>query len=231
MNRLSLLVVAGLVASGCVPTDSDSPIRVLGAQLVPSTNEGGCEFADTGDPLLTRGSMDVSARTSFFIQFNVESNLQATETQVGGDTIAGPERNDFIAEQQELNYTLSGTSVSFEQETVQIYSVIRPGDTARTIVDLIGPKAYATLLANVPAGTAAELVVTMQLVGRLASGPVIRSTEATFPITVFNSGFTGCPAGTGLDPTGPCSSGGGQNGVPPQCCPVDATTGALTCPS
>lgn len=228
-TRVSVIVAALITAAGCAPTDSDPPIRLLGAQLVPSTTGGGCEFADESDPLLTRGSMDISARSSFFIQFSVESNLQPVETQVGGDVIAGSERNDFIVKQQILNYTLSGTSAAFEQETLAIYSVIRPGATNRTIVDLIGPRAYATLLANVPAGSAAELIVNFQLAGNLASGPAVRSTIASFPITVFNSGFAGCPSGTGLNPGGPCSSGGGQNGVP-LCCPADATTGEVTCP-
>ena len=67
-----------------------------------------------------------------------------------------------------------------------------------------------------------SLLVTLQLFGELGSGRDVESNEATFPITVFNSGTTSCPAGQVPLPSGPCNSPGGQDGAP--ICGVPPTT-------
>lgn len=229
MKNLTLpLAALALAAFGCAPADSDSAIRILSARAIPSS-AGVCTFADTESPSLTRGSLDISSRNRYLAQFGIESILLPLETEVGDEVIAGAERLDFIADQMVVNYTLSGSSVTFEEEALAMYALIRAGASAEQIVDLIGPKAAATLATAVPVGGVAELLVRFQLRGHLASGAAIRSTEITFPITVFNSGFTGCATGEGFNPAGPCGTGGGQDGIP-VCCPADATTGEVTCP-
>jgi hypothetical protein len=209
----ALLAISAMTSVGC--TYEDTPIRLLNARPV----SGEPSACSPGDIAQYTGSLDASGQGSYLIAFNTESNIQSLSTSTGGVSIAGPDRNDFLAKEMLLTYT-SNPALPFEQEIVPVWFVIRAGasgDGSWIIVDLLGPKAAETLAGGVGAEPV-QLTVSFQLAGELYSGQKVRSSTASFPITVTNSGFAGCAAGDRIAPTGPCGSGGGQDGARIGCC-------------
>lgn len=212
-------VAAALVVVGCVP--NDSPIRLLGARPLLPSEDGTCEAADYQ---LLAGSLDVSAIDRYLIQFDMQSDLQQISTTVGGETIAGPGRNDFFANEIVFSYEAS-PSFGFEQEAIPIHFVIPAGagsDKSYVILNLIAPKAaqqlttWAPTGAGIPPDQPYNLTVTLQARGNLQSGQPITTNEVSYPIRVFNSGFPGCPGGAQAR-TGPCGLPGGQDGSAVYC--------------
>jgi hypothetical protein len=208
-----------LVAVGCVP--NDSPIRLLGARPLLPSDTGECKAAEIQ---LLSGSLDVSATNAYVIQFDVQSDLQQISTTVGGETVAGPGRNDFFA--NEIVYSYASTpSFAFEQEAKPVHFVVPAGagsDKSFVILNLIAPKAAQQLTTWVPTGAGIppdqpyNLNVTIQARGNLQSGQAITTNQVTYPIRVFNTGFAGCPGGAQAR-TGPCGSVGGQDGSAVYC--------------
>jgi hypothetical protein len=218
------LVIAGAFGlCACVGAGNDVPIRVKGAHpFKTAASGGGCEFDDT--IFISGGSLDVSARTSYSVWFDVKNETQEIETSTNGEVIAGSSRNDFYVSRTNFRYTASN-GLAFQAEPENRFSVIEPGGNGLKMgMDLIGLKASTQLPTSISAGAEPfELLVSFDLTGRFAHGGAeVTSNRVTFPITIFSSGFTGCPplADGGVDriaPTGPCGSGGGQDG-PIGCC-------------
>src|SRR4051812_12260656 len=110
LSLLSCLAAAGLA---CAPANSDSPIRLLGARSL-----GGDLGACTVDATLEQyaGTLDIAGTTSYRLAFTKQSDLQRLSTSVGSETLAGPNRNDFIANEMILEYS-STPPIAFEPES------------------------------------------------------------------------------------------------------------------
>ena len=235
----ALVVFCGLLLAGvgCAPPNSDSPIRLLGARPLHSGTAAAAGAATCeADAKLEQleGRLDISASQQYLIAFGQQSDLQKLSTTVQGEVLAGPNRNDFIADQMIFQYS-SVPARPFEAETKPIYAVIAAGSNGSDgwiSLDLLAPKAAALLASSLSRGDSLQLNATFQLSGALVSGQKLKSNTITFPIAVFNSGFTGCPAGDIPAPTGPCGGIGGQDGSPVGCCsnPTFASSCGKTTP-
>jgi hypothetical protein len=200
---------------GCIT--NDSPIRLLGAHPL-KVSDTDCAAEDVQ---IISGRLDVSAQPSYLLQFDLESDMQRINTNTGGTSIADESRNNFYANEVILSYT-STPALTFEQESVPVHFVVEPGSPAIVRMNILTRKAYTVLSQNVLVPSdKLDLRLQLEFRGYLASGQKLRSNSIVYPISVFTSGFTGCPANTLLTRTGPCGSTGGQDGAPVICCPVD----------
>lgn len=192
----ALVVLAGFVA-GC--STDQHPILLVGASEPDATT-----CVATGTPLLERGMVDVSATQHYFLGVNWQSVAQPQTTSVGGQTVSSSSQI-FYGEQVVFTYT-SNPKATFADEAENISVVTNPTASASGnsfVVDLLQPKALATLQTLVPTGSApAELDVTIQVKGHFEDGSSADSNKFTFPIDVTNTGFNGtCTTGAPSAPT------------------------------
>lgn len=218
---IGMLLMCSLV--GCVP--DQSPVQIVAFSALPLEAE--CTL-ETGDDFVARtaGSLDLAGSTAYFIDLRLRSGLQENSLEVGDRELEATGRNDFRASEIVLTYETE-PAAGFETETIPVFFSIPPSGDSLSVLrtDLIGPKAAEKLLSFVPvtaAGTprqTVQLLVTVQLRGTLASGQAVETNEATYPITVYRTDFTGCAAGETLALNGPCGTTGGQDSpivcVPP----------------
>jgi hypothetical protein len=217
MKPLLTASLALVFAAGC--SINDSAVRILGARPLDVVDEGGTE-CETRDEQLLSGSLDIAAQSSYIIQLDMESDLQAINTTSGGQVIADPSRNNFYGRTIFFEYS-STPALTFELEEVPIHFVVEPQSDSAVRLGLISFKAAQVLSSAVLPGDVVELAVGLEIRGQLASGQPIRTNKITYPITIYNSGFAGCPAGTLLRRNGPCGATGGQDGTVPSCCTAD----------
>jgi hypothetical protein len=208
--KFALLLAVAMMGTGCM-VENDAAIKIRGAYSLSAEAE--CEIND--DVEIYRGSLDIAAAQSFRLVFKIASNLQVIETVGSGDIIVPGNRNDFYGEEIVFNYS-STPPLTFQEEIVPVHFVISPSSESNTVLDLLAPVATQNLWDNVVDYT--ELAVTFYVRGRLASGQRLQTSEVTYPIGVYRSAFAGCPAGVRMAPSGPCGSGGGQNGSIVACC-------------
>lgn len=213
MNLKKLLLVLPLVAaasSGCV--SSDSPIVVLNNHVVDAS----CSIDNTLS--ISQGSLDLSVGVGYIGRFAVESNLQPITVEVGSDTVAGADQNDFVVERIDISYSNPLGGAVPPAVTIPLHFVIRAGARAQNTnmgIDLLPANARASLAGVGATGTI--VVATFTVTGSLRSGRTFTSNDVNFPIEVFESGFSGCGAGQTLELNGPCGSIGAQDGTFPLC--------------
>lgn len=224
-----LSVIAGF---GCT-VPNDSSIRFLNAhEFTTGPAQSGCSPQNIA---IYRGSLDLAGNDRYYVSFDWESALESITTVATPDTIAGPQRNDFVLDHFIFNYN-STPSYQFQSEQVDAYAILRAGATGPTSwlgVSLITPQAQRVLLQNVQPSdyNGLELRVQFQAFGALASGQKISTNKVTYPIAVYRSGFTTCRvAGDIRAPTGPCGDVGGQDGTVVACC-KDITPTLQGCPT
>ncbi len=226
------LLVAPLLVVACLSRGDESPVRIGAAhpfKLGPPTV---CEFDSTINQF--GGSLDLARGPTYSNWFDVRNELQDIETVVDGEPLDAPSRNDVYIKKINFSYAASN-GFPFDSETVVVHSVIPPKGLLKYGIDLIGPKAGRTLSASFPStritadggvvGSVVEpfeLQATFNMSGNLGSGGEFTSNKVTFPITIYSSGFSGCPqpddGGVNIvAPSGPCGSIGGQDG-PIGCC-------------
>jgi len=222
MTRMHFLsAAAALLCSSCL--QGDSPIRVLGANPL----DRACTPIDRG---ILAGSLDLAGGGDYQVQFTVQNELVGTSTTSGGQVLASAHRNDWVGSQLVFTYA-STPSLSFETELVPVHYVIEAGSSSLLKFGLIAPKAAQRLADSVPAGNTLDLSASFEIRGKLFSGQQITTTKATFPIFVFNSGFSGCAGDLGpVSRNGPCGTLGGQDGIPLGCCRVSADGGVVANP-
>jgi hypothetical protein len=204
MSMKNLVLVASLSAAAAGCTESLSPLQVGAARPLDNT----CS-ADTGSQRYA-GSLDIALNAPYVIAFDVSSDLSTDDVTVGGDTVVSGTRNDFVVKEISFTYT-SEPAGTFVPERIPAHAVIRAGDDEVMNISLIGPKAYATVANLLGAHESVTLMATFRLRGRLAGGQDAETNEVSYPITVYNSGFVACPAGTVLQNTGPCENRPGQD--------------------
>jgi hypothetical protein len=227
MRPNRIVAVLFLAAAGCVP--GNSPIRIVGAfPLDPTT----CKTSMTA-PMQGSGTLDVSGSLTYIIDFDVESDAVVAPplADVNGINLQTTSQNDFVVDSLITSYTMkdnnSGASTTFKGDTRPVYGVIAPGAVVHVTVNLIGENAVKTLLTAVTDTSQVEtLIVTATLKGHLQSGGMFSSDPVNFPITVTRSDVgpmtVDCPntlpnGANATQPTGPCGSGGGQDGFPITC--------------
>jgi hypothetical protein len=223
MKQLFLVAAIAVGAAGCA--DGLSPIQIGNALPVDEN----CEPSGDDDTFISRGSMDISRQaiglsTSYPIPFRITSNLEAVDTVVGDSTVGDLSRNRFIVEEVEVRYTSTPEDTYAVQRSAR-HAVIEPaGGEARMFIELISPKAFETASQRVLAtGEPVTLLAHFRVKGKLGTGQSAESNEASFPITIYDSGFTGCGAGHVLANASSCAGGAGLNGAGFLCEAVAAT--------
>lgn len=209
MKQLFLVAALAMGAAGCA--DDLRPIQILGAQPL----DEGCAPQDVG---LYAGSLDLAALDNgetpatfgYLINFTAASQLQAEDVEVGGSPVSNSARNNFIME--EIEYTFESTPArAIPAERIPAYGIIPVGGEASINILLTPPRALQAMKELVDStGTPATLLTKFRIKGKLASGTETESNEASFPITVFNSGIVCADPTPLLARTGPC---GGPSGV------------------
>jgi hypothetical protein len=205
-----LWMLALAATAGCVP--GNNPIRVTGAFPV----DNACEWDDK--IMQVQGTLDASGAGTYYIMMRLESELtQADISNSNGVQLSTPGQNNFVGDELYVTYTARNPAITFEPERLPIYIVIAPGGEYQLAANILGPKAATKLRDNVTdpaADPKTTLFATVAVRGHLESGQSTQSNSFTFPITVFTTNAS-C-AGT-MAATGPCMSGGGQDGAPITC--------------
>lgn len=170
-----------------------------------------CDYADDTH-YVESANFDVAATPFGMGQiFSWQNNLQATAITVGGDRIDSISKNDFTAKTVTVSYQTNPAS-SIPGDTVPIAASVPAGatsDKSSVAVPLITPAANGALLANIGSGGGITTVLaTFTIRGTLQSGGTLETQPFTFPIYAYNSGFTGCPAGTVDVGAGQCGAQG-----------------------
>lgn len=211
MKQLFLVAALAAGAVGCA--DDLRPIQIREAQPLDES----CSPEDKGQ---YAGSLDLAALDNgastanfgYIMNFTVASALQPQEVAVGGSTVADEARNNFII--QEIEYTFESTPPrTIAPERVPAYGIIPVGSENSNInIVLTPPRALEAMRELVDStGAPATLLTTFRLKGKLASGTETESDEATFPITIYNSGIV-CQAPAVLEFSGPCQGPSGVDG-------------------
>jgi hypothetical protein len=220
MKRLlkTFLVTAPLLWIRCV--SNDSSIHLLNAFPYQSTvSNGTCTAASVG---ITGGSLDISANTNYLVQFTMESTFQQLSTSFSGETpFAVPSRNDWTATAIAYSYTtVPALTPPLPAEQLPLYFRLPAGASSTSFIglDLITASVAQRMVTSVAVGNAVQLNITIQLLGELASGQKMNTNKVTYPIVIYNTGFTGCAAGDRRVPSGPCATPGGQDGSLVGCC-------------
>jgi hypothetical protein len=209
MKRLMFYAALALVLTGC--SVDETGVRLLNAHGYDATCEIDAELVQS------RGSLDISATTTYNLAFDVESDLTQDETTVGGTVLQPQNQNNFFVKEGVYSYT-SNPDLSFNEERANAHYVASAGATEGGYItlNLIQPQAREQLLSSLAVGEELQLLVTVHLEGELGSGKKVKTNEVTFPIQVYNSGFSGCPGST-VAPTGaPCGNVGQDSGA--GCC-------------
>lgn len=216
MKRLLFLATLTSLAAGC--SSPETGVRLLNAH--PFNDQ--CTIDET--IAISRGSIDLGATTAYNLAFDVQNDLTATETSVGGEVVQPSAQNNFFVEQIVYNYT-SNPPLTFNQEITNAHFVVEPGsDDSWMSINLLAPEALTTLLSNVNSGDY-DLLVTIKLKGRSAGGKKSESNEVSFPVRVYKR-FNGCPANDRIAPTGPCGNAGQDSAA--GCCTDAAFSDACT---
>jgi len=224
----AVAVVLAAGANSCVPNDSS--IHILNAfPLSSTTGAQGCTALTIA---IYAGTLDISGTSRYLLQFQMESTFAQISTVGTTDVIQGPQRNDFIADAILFSYSATPPVAGLANEVLPIFFRIPAGAGTGTFLQmyLTTANTQQALRASVGPGQIVNLNVTVQVRGALASGQKLTSNKVTFPIQVFNSGFSGCAAGDVRIPSGPCGAPGGQDGSIVGCC-RDFTPRPVGCPT
>ena len=216
MNLKNYLLALPLVAAsltGCV--SSDSPILVLNAAALPSGVGADCS-SPSEELVVSQGSLDLSGGVGFIATFFIESNLQATETNVDGEVVAGPEQNDFITDRIDITYTNQvGGPVPGALSEPKYFVLARGRQGSFISVNLLPEAARAALAGVGPVGTemTRQIPLTSRASARDGTTPSneVKSDRPRQPVV------SGAAAGTQPVFNGVCGGFGGQDGTAPTC--------------
>lgn len=213
MKQLFLVAALAMGAAGCA--DSLRPIQIRDAKPLDAS----CSVSS--DVSLYAGSLDLASldngarpeNLQYVMSFNVASQLEASEVTINDGPVADAARNNFIVQEIEYSFT-SEPARAFAAERMAAYLVIPVGSQeSRMNIILIPPKALETVKALVDeTGAPVTLLASFRLKGKLASGVETESDEATFPITVYNSGINCASVGGAFQFSGACGGPSGYNG-------------------
>ena len=228
-KRLSILIAAALAVPGCV---TDQPLLVTGIHSLDPQNKGTCTASNLQQG---GGSLDLAGGGSYLMAIDLQNDLEPNLDTKGDMTVleTGLHRNTVLLDTVTYTYT-SVPTVTFVQESLPVTFSIPPSAGSPnafhiTRFPLFNRKALEKLYSVLDGTTNTNGVLDVRDVkvkivfsGSVVSGGRISSTPITYPIAVYNSGFT-CPtAGDTLGLVGPCGNPGGQDGAR-LCCASDPT--------
>ncbi|GHG64464.1 hypothetical protein [Comamonas sp. JC664] len=216
MKNMYFAVALGLALTGCV--DNVPNIQVANA-FVPTAQ---CTVNSTG-PASPGGALDLSISSRYLVGIAVRNTLTSREVVVNDGPLTGTgDQSAINITDVELNYEVVGTGPSLTSDVYQSHIVLPGNATTNSsiIVDLLGGNGREGLLSYLGTGDSLTVLVRMRLLGKLVGGGKTESNEITYPIQFYRSGFT-CPAGTFLEPTGPCGGPPGQDNYAPTCTDPD----------
>jgi hypothetical protein len=209
MKTKYLIGALGVLSAVVVACSADSHEVDLIRTTVLSSD---CKAGDS-KLYLPRGLVDLSATQQYFLGIRWQSNLTGSTDTVGGQTVSQVNAN-FYGDQVVYSYT-SNPAATFETETENLASFIGAGGRSEdnyVIVDALQPKAIATLQGLVTPAAPVELNVTVQVKGHFEDGTSADTNKFSFPITVVDTGFTGCAAGEVQAPATTCGNFGQEQG-------------------
>lgn len=209
--RSALTLLAVLASTSCTVPD-EPPLRVE-RSFIPTED---CSVPEVGS---FSTSVDLAVSGSALVGFNYSTDFQDVTLNVNGQDIAGNQRNDFILTSITKSYATDlGVTIADDEGRIYFYTDAQSGDDSFFVLDLLpnDPQALTDLASAVPPGTVGNLDVTFFLEGETSTGQNVKTREVVFPVTIYNSGFTGCAEGEALVRNGPCGSVG-QAGAPLEC--------------
>lgn len=175
---LSLVAIAVLSLSGCV---NDSPLRIVG--VFPIDMMGACMVSDT--VFISSGQIDLSTTNAGSICLGVENGLiNQGQLVVEGQAIDDPATRGIVYVEEVLHTYTTTPAISLPAETLREGFVVRPEGQAAALVALMGDAAAQALLDNTVAGDTVDVLVTMRVRGRVASGGSLTSAPFTWPFRV-----------------------------------------------
>jgi hypothetical protein len=213
MKRLMVIAALAVTPLACVANQGDAPVRFVQARALDFDDTEGC----TGDEdrFITAGNLDISGGQNYLIAMGVETNTFQQPITIGQEPFSGEGLGDITLNEVIYSYEFapqSGISLTLpadEVDRVSVYAVFRPEtdpEESYMFIRAFGPQALKNLktaFTGISDPTQAVTVLaTIKARGRLSGGQVVESNKFTFPVTVFSTGFAGCPAG--LIPSGTC---------------------------
>jgi hypothetical protein len=220
---VSMFVVA---AMSCVP--GNNPFRITGVSKLDPM----CMAPMTMGAAPANGTLDASGSVTYILQFNVESDIvMPTITDTNGMELDTMSQNDFVVEAVASTYKLTdnatNAATTIKADSRPVYGLIPTQTAGSVVVNIIGEQAIKPIVTAVNDPTQiATLIVSAKLTGHLQSGQTMSTDAISFPLTVTRSFVNGmsvdCPTqlsngANATSPTGPCGSGGGQDGAAITC--------------
>ena len=212
MKRVMAIAALALAPLGCVANQGDAPIRFLGARALEFEEGQGCRASE--DFFINEGSLDISGGQTYLLALSVETNTFQQPITIGQEPFSGEGLGDItlneIVYSYEFQPLLDSGAVSLtlpadEEDRIAYYGVFRPEtdpEESYTFVRALGPQALAALRTAITPGTGVTVLTTIKGRGKLSGGQTVESNEFTFPVTVYATGLTYCPAGQ--IPAGTC---------------------------
>ena len=188
MKPKYLIGALAFLALAC-SVDTNS-VNLIGTQAVDAT------CTAQANMFVERGLVDLSVSPQYLLGVNYSNTAGTQASSVNGQTLQ-TYNNNFIGQQVVYDYT-SDPAASWAEETEQrSFSMVQGangGSQNWILVPLIQPKALAQLQSMTIPATGITLNVTFQVKGNWENGGSGSTNKFTFPVTVVNSGFTGCAA-------------------------------------
>lgn len=210
-------VISALLALGMTACVESTPILQIGRASAQAAN---CSVGGgAGEVGLLAGSLDLGIRPGggYPLVLAVNSNVEGTAIEVGDQPLTGDEAlNTLYITELVLDYSSStaGLAIGGAGGTVPLYGTL--SRQSNLLVNLFTSEAAEVLAGFVTPGVSADVLVSVQLRGKRASGDEVESNEIAFPVTVTNFGFA-CPPGQVVAPLDDECPQAGLNGVVPEC--------------
>jgi hypothetical protein len=214
-------VTSALLALGLTACVDGTPALQIGGAAAQGTD---CSISASTGPGLLRGTLDLTFRagSGYPLVLAVTSNLSSTAVEVGGTPVSGDEPDTIYITRVALKYSTStpGLTLREKSASVPIYGTL--DDTGNLLLNLLTPTVIEDLNGFVPGNAPAEVLIKVQLRGERVTGDEVESNEITFPLSVYESGFT-CPTGQVFAKNTDACPQIGLNNVFPECEDAAAT--------
>jgi hypothetical protein len=179
-------VISALLALGMSACVESTPALQIGSASAQAPD---CSISAADGPGLLRGSVNLAFPVGGYpLVLAVTSNLQSVPLEVGEVPVSGDEDlNTIYITQLVLSYSSPTAGLSFtdSSSSVPIYGAL--SDDGNLLLNLFTAETFTDLVTFVGPGKSAEVLVTVQLKGKRASGDEVDSNEIVFPVTVYNT--------------------------------------------
>jgi hypothetical protein len=230
MRPTLILPLFAAAALSCVP--GNNPFRVIGVSKLDAM----CAAPMMMSAAPVNGNLDASGSVTYILDLKIEADITVPMLQdTNGMELNTPSQSDFVIDSISSTYKLTDNTTHavtpIKADTRPIYAVIQATSggtgTADVVVNIIGEGAIKSIVTAVnDPSQVATLIVGVSLNGHLQSGQTMSTDVVNFPLTVTRSFVNGmsvdCPTqlangANATAATGPCGSGGGQDGAAITC--------------